>query len=74
MYNYSKNDNVFTKDNIKLDFTSQQVKNIIKAGNILKQATFLPLERKIILHHEVKKVIGGGDYLACAKTYAKDLK
>lgn len=70
MYNYIKSENVFTKDYVKLGFTTQQVKNLVKAGNILKQAKSLPLERKAIVHHEVKRAIGGGDYLACAKAYA----
>ena len=70
MYQYIKSDGVFTKDNLPLAFTAQQVKNLIKAGNILKQAKSLPLEHKVIVHHEVKRVIGGGDYLACAKAYA----
>ena len=72
MYEYIKNDNVFTKDNMRLAFTDKQVKNSIKAGNILKQAKSLPLKQKLLIHHQVKRVIGGGDYIACAKMYANN--
>ena len=70
MYNYNKQDNMFTKNYLRLGFSEQQVKNIIKAGNILRQAKSLPLNRKVMIHRQVQRIIGGGDYMACAKTYA----
>ena len=70
MYNYIEKDNLFTKDNIKIGFTEKQVKNLIKAGNILRQAKSLPLKQKLLIHHNIKRVVGSGDHMACAKVYA----
>jgi len=72
MYEYIEKDNVFTKDNMRLAFTDKQIKNLIKAGNIIKQAKSLPLKQKLLIHHQVQRVVGSGDYMACAKTYANN--
>ena len=74
MYEYIEKDNVFTKDNMRIAFTDKQVKNLVKAGKILKKAKNLPLKQKLLVHHQVQRVVGSGDYMACAKMYARVTK